>query len=240
MWYFRNGQLSDAMKVIELAPENHPVVLLWKGYLNHLAGKEAQAAAILTKAIEIKPDLVFPFRIETLKPLEWAQSLSDNWKIKYYTGLIYLNAGNETKGMELWNSCGDKPDFFPFYIARSRLANAESQQPQTDVERVLALGGSDWRAGLYASQFFIEKGKLIKAEELARDFYRKNPGNYILGLHCAKVLEMNQKYLDCVNLLQKIKVLPNEGATDGRTVWRNANIGNALDFMKAEKYSKGA
>ena len=39
-------------------------------------------------------------------------------------------------------------------------------------------------------------------------------------------------------LLQKIKVLPNEGATDGRTVWRNANIGNALDFMKAEKYGK--
>jgi tetratricopeptide (TPR) repeat protein len=49
---------------------------------------------------------------------------------------------------------------------------------------------------------------------------------------------MNHKYSECVILLQKIKVLPNEGATDGRTVWRNANIGNALDFMKAEKYSK--
>jgi len=238
IWYFRNGQLSDALKVLELAPENHPVVLLWKGYLNHLDGKEDKAVTILTKALLIKPDFVFPFRMETLKPLEWAQSLSDNWKIKYYTGLVYLNAGNEKKGFDLWNSCGDRPDFFPFYIARSKLAILGSQQAQSDVEKALALGGNDWRAGLYASQFFIAKGNLIKSEELARDYYSKNPQNYILGLHYAKVLEMNQKYSVCVSLLQKISVLPNEGATDGRTVWRNANIGNALDLMKNQKYRK--
>jgi len=238
MWYYRNGQLSDALKVLEMAPDNQPVVLLWKSYLNHLASKEDIATTLFTKALQINTELVFPFRIETLKPLEWAQSLSDNWKINYYTGLIYLNAGNEKKGIDLWNSCGDKPDFFPFYIARSRLSSPGSLQDQADVERALDLGTNDWRAGLFASQFFMNKGNLVKAEDLARDFYKKNPQNYILGLHYAKVLEMNQKYAACVSLLQKIRVLPNEGATDGRTVWRNANIGNALGSMKSMKYKK--
>ena len=239
MWYYRNGQLADALTILELAPFDHPVVLLWKGYLNHLGGKEDIAKANVAKAIQSSAEFVFPFRIETLKPLEWAQSIADSWKIKYYTGLVYLNAGNENKGFDLWYSCGNQPDFFPFYIARSQIANAESQQVQSDVERALELGGNDWRAGLFASQYFMNKGNnMLKAEELARDFYKKNPQNYILGLHYAKVLEMNQKYSECISLLQKIKVLPNEGATDGRTVWRNANIGNALNLLKTQKYRK--
>jgi hypothetical protein len=32
--------------------------------------------------------------------------------------------------------------------------------------------------------------------------------------------------------------LPNEGATESRVVWRNANIGNALELIKSKKYRK--
>lgn len=238
LWYFRNGQFSDALKSLELAPQDQPVVLLWEGYLNHLAGKEQSASASLSKALDINPLFVFPFRTETLKPLEWAQSVSANWKINYYSGLIYLNAGADEKGRKLWNSGGNQPDFYPFYIARSRLSNAGSQQAQDDVERALALAGDDWRAGLFASKFYMGKGNMLKAEELARNFYAKNPQNYYLGLHYAKMMELNKNYPACVNLLQKINVLPNEGATEGRTVWKNANIGNALVLMKTRKYRK--
>jgi tetratricopeptide (TPR) repeat protein len=238
LWYFRNGQLSDAMKVLELAANDQPIVLIWKAYLDHLDGKEDIAKATIVKALEAKPDFVFPFRTESLKPLEWAGSHWDNWKIKYYTALIYLCAGNEEKGLDLLKSCADKPDFYPFYILRSRIYNSDSQQPQVDAKRALALGGSDWRVGLFASGFFMGKGNLPEAEELASDFYKKNPQNYILGLHFAKILEMRQKYSLCVGLLQKIQVLPNEGATDGRTLWRNANLGNALDMLKGRKYKQ--
>jgi tetratricopeptide (TPR) repeat protein len=102
----------------------------------------------------------------------------------------------------------------------------------------LSLAGNDWRVGLFAVKYNLEKGNLSKAEELARDIYRKNPENYYLGLQNAKVLEMNGKYSECVSLLQNIKVLPNEGATEGRTIWRNANIGQTLDFIKAKNYRK--
>ena len=238
LWYMRNGRTADVLKVLDLAPQDQPIVLLWEGYLNHLFGQEQQASALLANALEISPQFVFPSRIETLKPLEWAQSKSDNWKLKYYTGLVYLNAGALEKAKELWNGCSDKPDFYPFYIGRSRLSEPESDQAQADIEKALSLARNDWRTGMIASKFYMVKGDNLKAEELAKTFYSKNPQNYYLGLQYAKMLELNKKYLACINLLQKIQVLPNEGATDGRIVWKNANIGNALDLIKIRKYSK--
>lgn len=238
LWYFRNGQYSDALKILELAPQDQPIVLMWEGYLNHLAGKEQHASALLTKALGCNPQLVFPFRRVTLKPLEWAGKISDNWKINYYSGLIYLNAGAEEKARILWNSCGNKPDYYPFYIARSRLALSKSEQAATDIEKALALAGNDWRAGLIASKFYLERGNAQRAEDLARGYYAKNPQNYYLGLHLAKMLELNKKYTECITLLQNIRVLPNEGATASRDTWRDANIGNALDLIKVRKYQK--
>ncbi len=238
LWYYRNGQLTEAMKILELAPQDHPVVLLWESYLNHLTGKEQIGKDMLAKSIQINPQFVLPFRLETLEPLIWVKTLSDDWKISYYTGLIYLNAGAEEKGMSLWKSIGDKPDFYPFYIARSQLWESGSHQAQADVEKALTLSGDNWRAGLFASKYYLEQGNLLKAEVLARDFYAKNPQNYYLGLHQAKMLVMSKNYASGIKLLQKLEVLPNEGATDGRIIWRNANIGNALDLMQEKKYRK--
>ena len=68
LWYYRNGQVSDALKVLESIPQNHPVVLLWEGYLDHLTGKEQPASELLGKALNFNPQFVFPFRPETLKP----------------------------------------------------------------------------------------------------------------------------------------------------------------------------
>jgi len=238
LWYFRNGQSQDALNVLEIAPENHPVVLLWKAYLNHLSGKEQDASFVLNKAIQQNPQLVFPFRAETLKPLEWAQTHSDSWKLKYYTGLIYLNAGDEEKGRSLWNSCKDVPDFYPFYIARSQLVDTGNQEASSDIEHALSLAGSEWRTGLYASKLYFGHRDTLKALELARSFYGKYTQNYYLGLHYAKMLAMNKKYSACIGLLQKINVLPNEGSVEGRAIWRSTNIGNALYWMNVKKYHK--
>lgn len=238
MWYFRNGQSQDALRILELAPQDHPVVLLWEGYLNHLSGKEQIAIIKLTKALQLNPQYVFPFRTETLKPLKWALSLVDNWKINYYAGLIYLNAGADEIGQKLWNSCGDQPDFYPFYIARSKLSEVQSHQALVDVEKAFELEGNDWRVGLFVSKFYFDRGNILKAEELAKNFYNKYPRNYYLGLHYAKMMELNKDYKGCINLIKKIQVLPNEGATEGRTIWRFANIGNALELINSKNYRK--
>jgi tetratricopeptide (TPR) repeat protein len=238
LWYYMNGQLDDALKILELAPQDHPVVLLWEGYLNHLKGNEKIASGKLSQAIQSSPQLVFPFRTETLKPLAWAQSVSDNWKIKYYTGLIYFSIGDEEKGRDLWESCGNKPDFIPFYIARSEIYKAFSQQAQADVDKALELGQNDWRTGLFASKYYLNSGNNNKSEEIARQFYRRFSQNFILGLCYSDILEYNNKFTGSIDILKKLTVLPHEGAGDGKTIWKNANIGEALVLLKAGKYKK--
>jgi hypothetical protein len=238
IWYFRNGQGLDALKILALAPQDHPIVLFWEGYLNHLSGNAQIANVELAKALQLNPSFVFPFRVETLNPLKWAQTLSDNWKLNYYMGLIYLNSGDVEKGRSYWNGCGSDADFYPFYIARSRLYDVQSEQARDDIEKALELGSNDWQAGLCASKFYLERGNNLKAEELAKRFYGMFPQNYYLGLHYAKILEMNGNFKACVALMKGIKVLPNEGATEGRTIWHFANIGNALDMMKSKNYGK--
>ncbi len=238
LWYFRKNQLSDAIKILNLAPQNHPIILIWEGYLNQLEGNKISAEEILKKALKINPLSVLPFRIETLKPLTWAQSLSSDWKINYYIGLININAGAEKAGRKSWEMCLDKPDFASFYMARSRLYESGSQQATADVERAIALGENEWRVALFASKYYLEQQNLLRAEELITSSFKKNPENYSLGLHYAKILELGKKYTTCVSVLQEIQVLPNEGATEGRTIWRNANIGNALNQISDKKYMK--
>lgn len=238
LWYFFNGQITDALEILELAPENHPIVSLWEGYLNHLDGKEQVASKALAESLKLSPKFVFPFRTETLLPLEWAQTLTNDWRIKYYTGLIYLNAGEVEKGKNLWKNCGEEPDFYPFYIARSRLSDTGSLQALSDVEKALELSGNDWQAGLFASDFYQKRGNYMKAEELAKNFYAKYPQNFSLGLQYAKMLELNKSFNACIRLLKSIQVLPGEGATGGRSLWREANLEQARAWIKDAKYRK--
>jgi tetratricopeptide (TPR) repeat protein len=238
LWYFRNGQKPETLQILELAPEDHPVVVLWKSYLHYLSGNEKRASEALAKAMNLKPDLVFPFRKETLEPLNWAETWSDDWKIKYYKGLIYLGTGASGKGRELWESCRQQPDYYPFYFARAALYEPGSSQAQTDVARALELGGDNWRAGWNAVRYYLDLSDSRKAEELAVKYYQKYPGNFNMGLLYAKVLEVNKKYSLCLGVLRKIEVLPGEGAAESRTIWRNANLGYARELMDAGKYRK--
>ena len=238
LWYYKNGQISDANKVLELTPMEHPVVLLWKAYLNHLKGEEQEASALVNRALQQSTELVFPFRSETLLPLRWAMSVSDDWKLNYYAGLVYLGRGNQEKGKDLWMKCGNNPDIFSFFIARSRLFDAGSKQALNDVEKALSLAENNWRSGLFASRFFMKLGNNEKAKKLAADFYQKYSDNYYLALQHARLLEKNGEFSKCIATLQKTVVLPNEGATEGRIIWKNANIGLALELFKEHKYKK--
>ncbi|MGV8134881.1 MAG: DUF5107 domain-containing protein [Mangrovibacterium sp.] len=238
LWYYKNGQKGDALKILNIYPSSQPVVLLWQAYLSHLNGEEALANILLQKVLGQSPAKVFPFRRETLQALEWAKKESDDWKLNYYEGLIDLHLGAREKGLELWKACGNTPDFYPFYIARSKLWEKGDPRAEEDVNRALGIGGEFWRTELYASEFYLDKGNSPRAEELARKGYREHPDNYYIGLCYAKILDQANKYPLCINLLQKLVILPNEGATQGRQIWRDANIGQSLYLFFLNKYSE--
>lgn len=238
IWYFNNGQISDAQKTLELAPAGSAIVLLWESYLNHLAGNTQTAAAMLKEALKVSPKFVLPFRQETLTALAWAQTESQDWKLKYYSSLIYFGAGATVKGKAIWDAIGQEPDFYPFYIARSRMNDAGSPQAQSDIDKAVEFAGNDWQAGLAASKYYMGQGNIKKAVELAKGIYYKYPKNFVLAMQYANTLELNKNYPECISILKITNLLPSEGGSQGRALWQKVNNEYAQDLMTAGKYKQ--
>jgi tetratricopeptide (TPR) repeat protein len=53
----------------------------------------------------------------------------------------------------------------------------------------------------------------------------------------AKVLLLNKRYKECSELLSKINILPFEGATIGRELYREAELMQAIEQMKNKNYA---
>lgn len=60
----------------------------------------------------------FPFRSETGQLLEELLKNDDHWFLKYQLALIYKDRNRVAECKQLLLSCGDLPDFAPFYALR--------------------------------------------------------------------------------------------------------------------------
>jgi hypothetical protein len=70
----------------------------------------------------------------------------------------------------------------------------------------------------------------------AKEYAAAYPGNDIIGLKYAAAMLRQQKYRDCTDFLASLNVLPNEGAYEGRAVYREAWLFCALENVQAGKY----
>ena len=160
---------------------------------------------------------------------EKAMKKNKHWKIKYYLGLIKWHFRDFDDAKKLFSDCGNEPDYAPFYAARAELL--KNTMPTlipppdsfgmyhkylTDLERAASLDPKQWRYGKSLIIHFIEQKNPAKALEIADKYRKMLPNNYYLGLQYAKTLLLNDKFKEGVAYMRNLKVLPNEGATDGR------------------------
>jgi hypothetical protein len=73
---------------------------------------------------------------------------------------------------------------------------------------------------------------------VAKEYRNRFPANYILGMLYAKTLMYNKQYDEASKLLKTIQILPNEGATDGRQLYKETQLMLALDEMKKKNYKQ--
>jgi tetratricopeptide (TPR) repeat protein len=107
----------------------------------------------------------------------------------------------------------------------------------TDLERAASLDAKQWRYGKSLVQYFIDTKNNAKALEIADKYRKMLPQNYYLGLIYAKTLLLNEKYQEGITYMRTLNVLPNEGATDGRVLWKELNLMQATLNFKAKKYA---
>jgi len=173
------GKNAEAMRILQQA-RPYPIVFYWLAWLNRTSSPE-KSSYYLQQAEEMSPDPVFTFRPESIQIFNWAMDKQDSWKTKYYLGLLYWHQHLPEKAMDLFEQCGDIPEFAPFYVARAilfRNSDREYCMPCSDYDRAVILGPEDWRTWHFLTNFLQVKGafqeQLVKSKE-AYSYFPENP-----------------------------------------------------------------
>lgn len=228
--YRKYGCVEEAVEILKMAPA-HPVILLWLAYLD---GKKQETW--LKQALDISPEMVFPYRAETAMILEYFIQKNDNWKLKYYLALICCNKGLLQRAKDLYIQCGDEPDFVPFYLARAKIFMGNREMEINSLEKAKEFNSSDWRLNLAWINFYLDNKENARALKLAKKYQEEYPEKYVFGLKYAKALMELKEYQKCILFLEKCEVLPNEGAMEGRNIYHETCIRAAFNALQQNNY----
>ena len=235
-WYFSLNLFDECGKVLELAPQT-PEIIYWRAFIKNKLGDNS-FGLLIEKANSLSPELIFPFRSESAVVFDWVLTQTDNWKPKYFLGLINWDRRNYEEAKKLFSDCGNNSDYSSFYFARYELFKKEKKESAfADLEKGFNMDPGNWRNTKMLTNYFIEEKQYEKALQVSSGYYSKNRNNYIIGMLNAKTLLLNNKYEECIRLLKSINILPYEGATDGRQLWREVHLMTAFENIKAKKYN---
>jgi tetratricopeptide (TPR) repeat protein len=234
-WYVKLGLDDEAVQLLKLAPE-YPSVYYWLGYLLK-DKKPTESKKYLDKARELSVRLAFPFREESIPVFQWAiESSAEDWKAKYYLGLIYWSRGRLEEVRKLFALCGE-PDYAVFYITRGYLnEETDSKRSLADFEKAVEIDGEDWRnwhhlIGFYSRQDMIDKA-LVSAQEAAEKF----PNESKIKIDLALAMAANGRYAEALVVLEETQVLPYEGASEVHTLYVGCHIHLAVESMEEGNY----
>lgn len=239
-FYLTINQYNDAMNLLSAAPE-HAMVSLWRGYLLEITGDIKATEKEIEKAALLCPEMVFPHREEDEIILSWAVKKHNSWKFKYYLALMYTQNLQKDTALALLKSCNDEPDFYPFYLVRANLCKARDEEGRLkDLKSAAQHAPEDWRTASNLSKYYEEMEDWPQALQIAQNGYGNHPENYYLGIQAAKFLKRNNRFDEGIALMNKMTVLPNEGASDGRNIWRETHLLCALSHMKTADWLKAS
>lgn len=230
-WYLQAGGVSEALQITSL--HEFPLLQLLRAYLLRDTDTNASDEAF-RRAMLAKPDFVFPFRPEMRPVLQWAESKDGTWKSRYYLALLSWHLGDVEEAKRLLVLCDDAP-FAPLFLTRARLLDGE--QILADLQRAEQLS-SDWRVGYALANYHFGTKAWDKALEVSQRYYRKNPSKFEIGFQYAQALIEVGQYEKSIQVLNRLRVMPKEGARSGHALWRRAHLELARKQMAAGQRKK--
>jgi tetratricopeptide (TPR) repeat protein len=235
-WYEEIGATEESIRLLETAPGNL-LIDLKLAHLYHLTSKQEMSNRYFRKALQTSPDFVFPSRKTNIPMLEWAILKSDSWKPRYLLGLLTWDLGNINQAKKLFTQCGESPEYYPFYAGKAELFKGEKgYNHEKDLLKARKLGKNDWRTSRNLIDFYLENKKEDKALEVARKSVDLFHSHYEVNYALAKSLLANKQYTKCLDVLAKTQMLPSEGASRGRIIYRQAAVMESLDHYKEDDY----
>ena len=231
--YYQLGCLAECEKILTLSPQNS-LVNYWRAFIENKTGK--QYSVTLANAKDLSPVFIFPFRFEDEEVLQWAIQQSNSWVPKCYLALLYRDRNRLEESKRLLIACANEPDLAPFYVARASTLNDGTDI--VDLKRAITLDKQGWRYHKALAEYYVNHHEYSNALTAIEPFYKTHTDNYIIGMLYAKILLYNERYAQCDKLLSQINILPFEGATIGRELYRETKLMLAIEQMKAKNYTK--
>jgi len=216
------GLKEKALKVLELAKQDDILISLWKAYF---AGDASLISQAETKSI----DWVFPYRELSAKVLAWAIENGGSWRCNYLLSMLMDSLGDKEGAKALINGI-DAP-YAPFYAFRATLTKAKD-----DLQKAMDLDPQQWRYRTNLAQMYFDEGNYAKAIELTEKYYNKHSDNFHVGDMYAKSLISAGRYEKAEKVLADIYILPFEGQSGSRVLYRNTKIQLAVKAADAGNY----
>lgn len=236
--YVNLGLEQQAIPVFEMIPD-YPTGCYWLSYLTREEDPE-KSRMYCDKAQDLSPWLVFPYREESIPVFEWASKESPgDWKARYYLALILWSKGRVPEARGYFDSCGDQPDFTPFYLARGHFyKSVDLQQAQTDFEKAVNVDPKSWKTWHTLIGFYNEQIMPELALEKALEAVRLFPEEDILKVDLVRAFIGNERNVEAADILDDLEILPSEGATGVHRLFVRCHVNLGLQNIQEKNYEQ--
>ena len=195
--YASMGLEKDSRAVLRLAEVDHGV------------------SRVLGSTASLSSSVYQPFRLEEKRWLE----KQDDWKSVYGLALLEYRLGNKGKALDLLKGLKSKPREAFFYLVRGyALLDSAPEEGILDLKKSLAMQ-ENWRIYKYLSDVSLKLNRPAEALDYANKGFSKHPGIAALGIQKATMEGISGNYAAGLAVLDTLKVLPYEGAGEGRYVY---------------------
>ncbi len=231
MIYSGFGLKSDALQVLDKAPAQAEITM-WKAWLKN-------DPSMLNEVASASPSYVFPYRTETVSALEWATLKNPSWKLKYYLAMNYMAIQRDADAMKLFQACGQEPDYAPFFLARAALLRPKNEKQELrDLQSAQKLAPDDWRTVYRLINYYDARQNYQMMLSLSTEAFKQHKGNPDIGVQYAIALINNGQYAKSLRTLERMNILPSEGARQGKVMFEQTCLFLTIDLMKNKKYAE--
>lgn len=216
------GLKEKAVKVLEASMDRNILIGLWLSYLKNEPAsiEEAESQTI---------DRVFPFREESLVPLQWAVENGGTWKSRYLLAMLQDFLGNKATALGLLSE--DDSDYPPYYAYRCTLS-----ADKDDMAKAVSMDPKQWRYRQALAQMYYREGNYDKAIELTGKYYEAHRENFHVGDTYVKSLIADGQYEKADKVLCGMQILPFEGQSGSHVMYRDIKLHLAVYCIDKGRY----
>lgn len=229
--YMRLNLDDDARAVLEHAPD-HPTVCAMLAFFA-LRDAPEKSRAWLDKFAALSPRLVFPFREEEIPLYQWVATVRpDDWKPRYYLGLILWGKGRVEEARQLFAQC-EAADFAPLFLARAQLdLKTDPALARADYDRAVRLDPAAWRNRHALIDFLSRQGLREEAYAAAREAASAFPKETPILVDLVKTAMASDRYEEAAAVLETVEALPFEGASEIHALFARTHLQLGLTAMR--------